>query len=103
MAHTGEKLIFRLVQLLDLLFLPLGQGIFLIIHPILEHEQQAGKQSHHHHGKRGVNKIILLAVLETQLREIKGDAITKHRFQRTQSEKRHPSFPAQSDADKDKA
>ena len=102
-AHAGEEVVLRPVQLLDLLLLPLGEGVFLLIHPIQEHEQHAGEQSHHNHGKGGIQQRVLVEVRHGELREIEGGAVAEHRLRHTQSEK-YDSAPAlQGDADVNKA
>ena len=76
-AHAGKEVVFRLIQLLNLLFLLLGEGVLLLIHSIQEHEQHAGEQSDHDHGEGGVEKGALLAVQGGQLRVVEGDAVAE--------------------------
>ena len=103
MAHAGKKVVLRPVQLLNLLFLPLREGVFLLIHPIEKHEQNAGKQPHHNHGKRGVKQGGMLGVRRGHGGKIKGGAVTKQRLHRAQPKKHAPPPSLQSDADIDKA
>ena len=103
MAHAGEEVIFRAVQLLDLFFLLLGEGVLLFIHPIQEHEQDTGQQADHDHREGRVEKGVMLLVLSDQLRVIKGHAVANQGFQRTEYKKRIPALPLQGDADIDKA
>ena len=62
MAHAGKEMVFRPVQLLNLLFLLLGDGVFLFIHPVQEHEDYAGEQPNHNHGKGGIKKGVAMDV-----------------------------------------
>ena len=103
MAHTGEEIVLRLVELLDLLFLLLGEGVFLLIHPIQEHEQHTGEQAYHNHGKRGVKEGALLGIHGGDFREVVGDAVAQHRLRHAQPEKHGHAFPPQGDADIDEA
>jgi hypothetical protein len=103
MAHAGEEVIFRAVQLFDLFFLFLGEGVLLFIHPIQEHEQDTGQQADHDHRERRVEKGMMLLVLSDQLWVIKSHAVANESFQRTEYKKRIPAPPMQGDADINKA
>ncbi len=96
-------MIFRAVQLLDLFFLLLGEGVLLFIHPVQEHEQDTGQQADHDHRERRVEKGVMLLVLSDQLRVIKSHAIAAQGFQRTEYKKSIPAPPLQGNADINKA
>ena len=96
-------MIFRAVQLLDLFFLLLGEGVLLFIHPVQEHEQDTGQQADHDHRERRVEKGVMLLVSSDQLRVIIRQAVAKQGFQRAEHKKRIPAPPLQSNADIDKA
>ena len=102
-AHAGKEVILRPVQLLDLLFLPLREGILLLVHPVQEHEQDAGEQPHHNHGKGGVKQCVVLRIRRGKGRIVKGGAVAKQRLRRTKSEKDRPAPSLQGDADVDEA
>ena len=76
-------MVFRPVQLLNLLFLLLGDGVFLFIHPVQEHEDYAGEQPNHNHGKGGIKKGVAMDVGRDNVREIEGDPIAKKGLRRT--------------------
>ena len=99
MAHAGEEVVFRPVQFFNLLFLPLGEGVFLLIHPIEEHEEHTGEQSHHNHGKRGVKQSGVLGIRRGNGRKIKGGTVAEQRLCRTQAEEHDPASSLQGDAD----
>ena len=102
-AHAGEEVVFRPVELLDLLFLLLGDLVLLLVHPVQEHEQHAGEQPHHDHGEGGVKKGVGVGVLHGELRVVEGDAVAEQGLRHAQPEK-HVSAPSlQGDADIDKA
>ena len=103
MAHAGKEVIFRPVQLLDLLFLPLREGIFLLIHFVEEHKQHAGHQPHHDHGKSGVQKGVILCIEGHELREIQRKAVAEDGLHRAENEKHSHTPSLQGDADVDKA
>ena len=102
-AHAGEEVVLRPVQLLDLLLLALGEGVLLLVHPAQEHEEDAGEQAHHDHGEGGVEKGVLIEVPQGDLREIVGGAVAEHGLHHTQPEEHDPAPPVQGDADIDEA
>ena len=102
-AHAGEEVVLRPVQLLDLLLLLLGEGVLLLIHPVEEHEQHAGQQPDHNHGEGGVKEGAGKGVLHHDVGVVVGDAVAEHGLRYAQAEKYVSAPPQQGDADIDEA
>ena len=96
-------MVFRLVQFLDFFFLPLGEGVFLLVHFVQKHEQHAGEQSHHNHGKRGIKQSVMLAVRRSKGGKVKGRTVTKQGFRSTQPKECSSTPSLQRDTDINKA
>ena len=102
-AHAGEKVVFRLVQLFNFLFLLLREGVFFLIHPVQEQKQHTVQKAHHHHGECGIKKGVPLGIPGDKLGEIEGQAITQQRLRRAEPEKHSHPPSLQGDTDVDEA
>ena len=102
-AHAGEEVVLRPVELLDLLLLLLGEGVLLLVHPVEEHEQDAGQKPHHDNGEGGVEEGALQGVPHRCLGEEEGGGVADQGLRRAQDEKYPHAPPLQGDADVDKA
>ena len=91
MAHTGKKMIFRLIQFFNFLFLLPGNLVFLFVNPVQKQKQNACERSHHNNRSRRIKKGVPLRILRNILRKIIGNVIAKQRLRRAHQKKR--GFP----------
>ena len=96
-------MIFRLIQLLDFLFLLFGKFIFFLIKHIQEHQQDTCQHAHQHNGRRRIEKRTLLRILQNQFRKVESNIVAKQCFYGTKDKKECLPFPHQRNADIDKA
>ncbi len=101
MAHTGEKVILRLIQLLDLFLLLYGELLLLLIEMILEQKQYPREESRHNDGAGGVKIGLGRGVLQNQVRIKIGNIIARQCLQGTQHEEHRFPPALQRDADID--
>ena len=91
MAHAGEKVVLRLVQLLYLLLLLNRKLVLLFVQMGQEQKQKAGEPSHQNHRADGIKIRLCFGILHHILRMIICYVITCHCLRRTEQEKH--AFP----------
>ena len=103
MAHAGEEMVLRLVQLLDFFLLALGELVLLLVEIVLEQEQYACQEAHQYHGAGRVEISLGHGIGHHQIRIVVGQIVADDRLHYTQ-QKEHPFPPSlQGDADIDEA
>ena len=93
MAHAGEEVVFRLIQLLNFLLLLLGNFVFRIIEPVEEQKQNTGEEAHHHHRDDGIEEGMVQCVLCHIPQGMESDIIAGNDFCYRQEEKHHSAAP----------
>ena len=103
MTHAGEKMVFCLIQFLDLFFLLSGKFVFLFIKPVQKQQQNTGKDTYQYNRDCGGKERITLGILSDPFRISKGDIIAEQRFRHAKQEEENFSPSLQGNADVNKA
>ena len=103
MAHAGEKMVLRLVQLLDLFLLLYGELLLLLIKMVLEQQQHPREESSHDHRTGGIEIGLGRGVGQHQLRMEIGNVIADQGLHSAQCKEHRLASALQGNADIDEA
>ena len=99
MAHTGEKMVFSLIELFNLLFLLYGDLVFFFIKMVLEQQNHTCQGSRQNHGTGRIKICLSVSIWQDKLRIMIGHIITHQRLSGTQEEKHQHPLTLQSNTD----